>query len=133
MQKTGSTFHLPEDVSVRKTRLSSGWSYLFRHTELGYLGRIVLQGRPDGRTNVTCEVAGDADEPMTEKRAEIFKPLGMELARQLDKATGGSGEDSWVSPQPCPPESTKRVATKLMQCETCGAPVALLIFADTPG
>jgi len=42
---------------------------VFRHTQLGNLGRIVLQGRPDGRTHVTCEVAGDAGDPMTEKRA----------------------------------------------------------------
>lgn len=130
MQNTRSGFKLPPDVSFRKERLSSGWSYVFRHTQLGNLGRIVLQGRLDGRTHVTCEVAGDAGDPMTEKRAAIFKPLGMALARQLDIATGGTGEEKWVSPPPRPSESPQRVATKLMQCETCGANVALLIFAD---
>ena len=129
-QKTQSGFKLPPDVSFRKERLSNGWAYVFRHTQLGNLGRIVLQGRPDGRTHVTCEVAGDEDDPMTEKRAAIFKPLGIELARRLDRATGGTGEDRWVSPPPRPAESLQRVATKLMQCETCGAIVALLIFAD---
>ncbi|MBD3183401.1 putative toxin-antitoxin system toxin component, PIN family, partial [Candidatus Poribacteria bacterium] len=63
---------------------------------MGELGRIVLQGRPDGRTHVTCEVVGDADDPMTEKRAAIFKPLGIELTRQLDMATGGTGEGELV-------------------------------------
>jgi hypothetical protein len=31
---------------------------------------------------------------------------------------------------PGPPASPKRVATELVQCERCGANVALLIFAD---
>jgi hypothetical protein len=128
--KSSSVFQLPPDVSFRKERLSIGWAYVFRHKELGNLGRIVLQGRPDGRTHVMCEVAGDPDDPMTDKRAEIFKPLGTELARQLDIATGGTGEDRWETPPPRPSEPLQRVATKLMQCETCDAFVALLIFAE---
>ena len=92
MPNTRGGFKLPPDVSFRKERLSGTWIYVFRHTQLGELGRIILQGRPDGRTHVTCEVVGDADDPMTEKRAAIFKPLGMELTRQLDMATGGTGE-----------------------------------------
>jgi hypothetical protein len=130
MSKTGSGFKLPKDVSVKKERQSIGWVYVFRHAELGNLGRIVLQGRSDGRTHVTCEVAGDVRDPMTKKRAAIFQPLATELARKLDIATGGTGEDRWETPPPRPPEPLHRVATKLMQCETCGAIVALLIFAD---
>ncbi len=124
-------FRLPPDVSVRKERLSGTWVYVFRHTQLGDLGRIILQGRSDGRTHVTCEVAGDEDDPMTEKRAAIFKPLGIELTRQPDIATGGTGEEQSVPPPPWRPSaSPKRVATELIQCERCGANVALLIFAD---
>ena len=67
---------------------------------------------------------------MTEKRAAIFKPLGMELARQMDIATGGAGEGELVSPPPRPAEPMKRVASQLIQCKRCGAGVALLIFAD---
>ena len=130
MSNTQRGFKLPPDVYVRKERLSGGWVYVFRHTQLGDLGRIILQGRPDGRTHVTCEVAGDADDPMTAERAAIFEPLGMALSRQLDIATGGTGEEKSVSPLPGPSASPKRVATKLMQCERCGANVALLIFAD---
>ena len=40
------------------------------------------------------------------------------------------GEGEWVDPPPRPPEPRKKIASKLMQCETCGAGVALLIFAD---
>jgi hypothetical protein len=105
---------------------------VFRHTELGYLGRIVLQGRSDGRTHLTCEVAGDPADPMTEKRAAIFQPLGLELASKFDKATGGTGDTHvpWVEPPPRPAEPKKGVASKLIQCETCEAGVAFLIFAE---
>ena len=132
MPTTPDKFQLPPDVSFRKERLSYGWAYVFRHTELGNLGRIVLQGRPDGRTHLTCEVAGDPADPMTEKRATIFKPLGLELASKFDKAIGGAGnvDVPWVDPPPRPPEPQKGVASKLMQCETCEAGVALLIFAE---
>ena len=125
-------FQLPPDVSFQKERLSYGWAYVFRHTQLGNLGRIVLQGRPDGRTHLTCEVAGDPADPMTAKRAAIFEPLGLELASKFDKATGGTGnvDVPWVDPPPRPIEPKKGVASKLMQCETCEAGVALLIFAE---
>jgi hypothetical protein len=56
----------------------------------------VLQGRPDGQTHITSEVAGDPDDPMTAKRAAIFAPLSETLTRQLDIATGGTGQDRWV-------------------------------------
>ena len=124
-------FKLPPDISVRKELQSGTWVYVFRHTKLGELGRIILKGRPDGRTNAICEVVGDADDPMTAKRRAIFEPLGMELVRLLDIATGGTGERESVSPLPDPsPSPLNRVATKLMQCERCDAIVALLIFAD---
>jgi len=123
-------FKLPPDVSVRKERLSGDWIYVFRHKRLGDLGRIVIQSRPDGRAQVTCEVVGDANDPMTAEREAIFKPLGMELVRQLDRATGSTGGDTSASPPPRPAKPLKRVANKLMQCERCGAFVALLIFAD---
>lgn len=132
MPTTPDKFPLPPDVLFRKERLSSGWAYVFRHPELGDLGRLVLQGRPDGRTHLTCEVAGDPADPMTAKRAAIFQPLGLELASKFDKATGGTGNGDvpWVEPPPRPPEPKKGVASKLMQCETCEAGVALLIFAE---
>jgi hypothetical protein len=113
MQKTRSGISLPPDVSFRKQRLSTGeWAYIFRHTSLGELGRIVLSGRADGRTHVVCEVVGDEQDPMTQKRAAIFKPLGQEISRQLDIATGGTGENQWVDPPKRPPESSARVGTK---------------------
>jgi hypothetical protein len=81
MQNTRKSFSLPPNVSFRKERLSYGWAYVFRHTELGELGRILLQGRPDGQTHVTCEVVGVPDDPMTAQRAAIFEPLSRKMTR----------------------------------------------------
>src|SRR4051794_37145585 len=81
-------FRLPPGVSSAKERIGHGWAYVFRHQGLGVLGRILLQDTGDGRSRVTCEVAGDPADPMTAKRAEVFKPLGLELARRLESRTG---------------------------------------------
>ncbi|MFC1716892.1 hypothetical protein ACFL6S_24710 [Candidatus Poribacteria bacterium] len=60
-----------------------------------------------------------------------FPPCDGLRAIALNQHTGGTGEEKPVSPLPGPSASPlKRVATKLMQCERCGANVALLIFAD---
>ncbi|MGH9396901.1 MAG: hypothetical protein ACRD18_08645 [Terriglobia bacterium] len=82
------SFQLPPDVSFEKERLSCGWAYVFRHRTLGRLGRIVLEGRDDGRTQVSCELAGDPADPMTDTRRGILEPLALELTRRVDEATG---------------------------------------------
>ena len=123
-------FQLPPDVSFSKEQLSYGWAYVFRHNTLGYLGRIVLQGRTDGHTHVTSEVAGDPDDPMTAKRAAIFTPLSTALTRGLDLATGSTGQGRQDAPPARSPESQQMVESKHISCERCGAMVALLIFAD---
>ena len=130
MSNRQGAFKLPPDISMRKERLSYGWAYVFRHTDWGELGRILLQGRADGRTHVTVEVVGDADDPMTAQRRAMFEPLSQEMVRLLAIATGGTGEEPSVAPLPHPPSPPQAIACKLMQCETCGANVALLIFAD---
>ena len=126
------SFHLPADISFRKESLPSGWAYVFRHTEIGELGRIVIQGRPDGQSHITCEVVGDPHDPMTKKREAIFKPLGLELVQQMERAMGIEEPKAaqWVEPPARPPEPLEKIASTMMQCETCRANVALLIFAD---
>ncbi|MCB0094246.1 MAG: hypothetical protein KDE46_00945 [Caldilineaceae bacterium] len=126
------SFHLPADISFRKESLSSGWAYVFRHAEIGELGRIVIQGRLDGQSHITCEVVGDPQDPMTKQREAIFKPLGLELVQQMERAMGIEEPTTaqWVEPPARPAEPLEKIASTLMQCETCGANVALLIFAD---
>lgn len=94
------TFRLPPEITVSKQRLSSGWSYVFRHQELGNLGRMLLQGTGGGQTYISCEVAGDPDDPMTKKRQAILEPITRELADAMEHRTGpGFPEPAPVQPQ----------------------------------
>ena len=102
------------------------------YVDIGELGRIVIQGRPDGQSHITCEVAGDPHDPMTAQREALFKPLGLAITQQMDRAMGNtaSREAEWVKPPARPAEPREEIASTLMQCETCRANVALLIYAD---
>ncbi len=79
---------------------------------------------------MNCEIAGEPDDPMTEKRAAIIKPLTLELIDKLHAATGGQPEDRSLEPPVTPRNAIHRIASKHMQCEKCDAIVALLIFAE---
>ena len=106
-------------------------AYVFRHRELGLLGRIVLQAFADGNTHVSLELAGDPADPMTAKRAAIFKPLAAELTSRLEAQGGNMDVPPGMKPPSMPPSSSGEwVESKLMQCEKCDAGVALLIFAE---
>lgn len=63
---------LPPKVSSQKMRIKEGWAYVFRHEDIGQLGRIVLSPHPDGRTIATTEITGDKGDPMIEKRKAIL-------------------------------------------------------------
>jgi hypothetical protein len=91
-RKTG--FRLPPDVSLEKRRVADAWVYVFRHQVLGELGRILLQELDDGHCHISCEVVGDPSDPMTTQRTAIFKPLGLELTRQMEAAMGTTPEDA---------------------------------------
>jgi hypothetical protein len=124
-----SQFRLPPEVSFEKRRLGDGWAYVFRHRTLGELGRVVLQDRGDGRCQVICEVVGDPADPMTARRAEVFQPLGLELAARIETATGPAATSGLAAPPPRPPEPGEIIESRIIPCERCGAPVALLVFA----
>ena len=123
-------FRLPPGVSSSKEPLSDGTAYVFRHEELGLLGRLILQDIAGANCHISLELSGDPDDPMTEKRAAIFKPLGMELASRLEKQLGSASTADNLTPPSPPPPSDELVESKMMQCEHCDAGVALLIFAD---
>ena len=120
-------FKLPKDITVEKSMLpTGGWEYKFRHDKYGNLGRILLQGVGD-QTHISCEVAGEPDDPMTKKREKILKPLSIELADTMEMLTGKGRP---VPPPSRPPGQEEVVAAKIMQCLQCEANVAMLIFAD---
>ena len=123
--------NLPPEITFAKRLLpEGGWSFDFRHRTLGALGRILLRDLPGiPGTHVSYEVTGDPADPMTAQRRVIFEPLGMEIARQMELATGPYAGPQPAAPPAPPTESTQVVESKLMQCRSCDAFVALLIFA----
>src|SRR5262249_60524641 len=91
--KSKTSFRLPPDVSFEKQRLSNAWAHVFRHRLLGEIGRILLQELGDGRCHISWEVVGDPSDPMTTQREAIFKPLGLELTRQMEAVMGRTSEE----------------------------------------
>ena len=58
---------------------------------------------------------------MTRQRTAIFKPLGLELTRQIEAAMGRTPEDAGsVDPPPRPPEAKEVIESKTIPCECCG-------------
>lgn len=120
-------FSLPPEITVSKKKLPQGWTFVFRHKEMGELGRLRVQG-VGGETRISSEVVGDPADPMTERRRAILEPLTRKISREMDRLTGGSGR---TIPPVTPPEDPGQiVASKFMQCNHCDAFVAMLIFAD---
>ena len=67
---------------------------------------------------------------MTTQRTAIFKPLGLELTRQMEAAMGRTPDDAGsVDLPPRPPEPKEVIESKLIPCERCGIVVAMLVFA----
>jgi len=90
----------------------------------------LLQELGDGHCHISCEVVGDPSDPMTTQRAAIFKPLGLELTRQMEAVMGRTREDVGSVDLPRrPPETKEVIESKLIPCERCGTVVAMLIFA----
>ncbi len=115
--------------------LQGNQAYVFRHVELGDLGRIVVQGLPNGHCHLSSEVAGDPDDPMTAVRKEMFAPLSEQVTNAME-ALLGKGSLSGAIPPSSPRSHTEVVESKLIPCGRCGGNAALLIFADdatTPG
>ena len=122
-------FVLPPEVSFAKERLLDGWAYVFRHRSLGELGRILVQDTRDGHSRISCELVGDPADPMTAMRAEVFQPLGLEIAKRLESRTGTVPESEAAPPPPQPSPSRELVESQVIPCDRCGTVVAMLIFA----
>jgi len=120
-------FTLPHNIKSRKQLLSNGtWSYVFRHDDLGELGMILIV--PNGaQSRICCEVAGDPNDPLTEKRRVIFEPIGKELADKMAFICGvGKGNPSapYISPQ-----NKHLVKSMVYPCDTCKVVTAMVVFA----
>ena len=106
-QKECNPFRLPPEITMSKEALRDGWSYLFRHRTLGELGRIRVQDS-QGQCYITCEVVGDANDPMTARRAEIFQPLGVELSHRIEAESRSGAVSGTVPPAPPSPPPTRK-------------------------
>ncbi len=126
-------FQLPPKVSSKRVRLSEGWAYIFHHTELGQLGRIVLRPNHDGRTIASTEITGDRDSPIWEKRRAVFEPIGTALVTALGstfEAMGRPPAEPLNEPLEPLAGQPQQIQAKHFNCKKCGADVGLIIFAN---
>jgi len=81
-------FSLPHNVKSSKQLMPNGtWSYVFRHNELGELGRILILPR-GAESQIVCEAVGESDDPVTAKRREILEPITKEITDTMAFACG---------------------------------------------
>lgn len=101
--------------------------YTFRHKDLGNIGRIRLKGTGKD-TTINLDVIGAPNDPMTARRREVFEPIGMRIANQMESIVGRGHEKPVPTPQPI--QEKTLVKSQIMQCVKCDADVAVLIYAD---
>jgi hypothetical protein len=118
---------IPPGITFTKARIEDQWVFTFRDKDIGDIGRIRLKGHGNN-TMINLDVIGDPNDPMTARRREIFEPIGMRIANQMESVVG-SGTGNPV-PTPQPTQEKTLVKSQIMQCSKCGAYVAMLIFAD---
>lgn len=123
-------FRLPPGVTKEKEIMTDGnQAWVFRHRDLGRLGRILIQPMEDGQSLTVAEVSGEEDDPLTAKRKEIFEPIVRELTGIMEKVLG-KGKGSAPANIKTPDGGTMAVASRILQCEECGDPAAMMIFAE---
>ena len=122
------SFKLPPDVICQKEAIkNNGTSYTFRHKEWGEVGRIdVIPQGNQSKINAFV-VANDPGDPLAEMRTALFRTIALDFNTELEKAHGKG--TSIKPPVDDLNRNQKIIESKLMVCETCDAPVALLIFA----
>jgi hypothetical protein len=121
------SFQLPPNITINRQMVGKGFAYVFRDETLGEIGRLVLEGTPNGETHISSEVAGELADPMTPKRLEMFEPLGKELTGILEMMLGKGREAPLAVRER---QDMGQVACEESRCETCGEIVAFLIFAE---
>ncbi|WOB11159.1 hypothetical protein [Piscinibacter gummiphilus] len=124
---------LPEGITVERGPSSGGPAYYFRHSKLGELGRVRVLDLGGGQGRLIGEVAGEPNDPSTEQRAALMAPLIHQVHHLFDQSAGIPHQPGEVKPLgPLTQEDRGGLEFKVLECDTCGAPVARLIFAP-PG
>ncbi|GGC08509.1 hypothetical protein GCM10007205_16970 [Oxalicibacterium flavum] len=75
---------LPPNVTAQRKPISpTSYEYIFRHSELGQLGRLLLNVCASGTSRIICLVHGQPGDTLTEQRRAVFEPLAHKLAEQM--------------------------------------------------
>lgn len=122
---------LPKDVAMHKDlTLDGNVAFVFRHKQLGELGKMIIVPQANGQTRWDSCITGDPDDPMTNKRRAIIEPLFKALCQRADELFGSSPAQPSTYRQQ---EEKHLVKSIVMPCEKCGAVTAMLIMsgADT--
>lgn len=120
-------FRLPLNITVTRQLLPKGIAYVFRDFELGELGRLAVESTSTGETQIVSEVAGDAADPMTQRRLELLEPICKKLTSILESVQG----QGRPAPLPVrPPRPQGKVPCEEVRCDACGKMVAFLVFVD---
>ncbi|KZL01894.1 hypothetical protein PsAD26_04761 [Pseudovibrio sp. Ad26] len=61
-----------------------------------------MQGTADGHSRILTEITGKDDDPMADKRREVFTPIALALNKELERLMG-SVEGAPHSHQTSPP------------------------------
>jgi len=92
------TISVPPGVSIKKEILQEGQVYVFRHSELGQLGRIVVQALPNDQSHFSCELSGDPDDSTTARRQAVFVPLCEQIIDAMEATLGKGSLDGAIAP-----------------------------------
>jgi hypothetical protein len=128
-QPPPNDFRLPPGVSWQQERLADGWAYVFRHAQMGQLGRLVLHDIPSGRGHISCEVAGDPADSIPAQRLTLLQLVTTALVQRLEAQTAGAVDVEGVAPhrarRPPAPDCEQDDAMRALRGGGC-----LLIFTD---
>lgn len=120
---------LPPHVSFQREPLPDGIAYVFRHTDLGELGRLCVTGTAPGESSVVTEIAGDEREARFARRRDLLEPFSLQIVEALESIRGpGTTPPLPLTARPLMPGGSMPVED--VRCDRCGARVALLVFAD---
>ena len=128
IKKARESFSLPPEITSTITQLSNGhFAYVFRHTTVGELGRLLIIPLSNGESQCAVEVSGEPDDPMTIKRQEILSPIASKMLETMAMICG-SGKGT---PEPYrAPEQRYEIGCEEIQCKSCGQLVALLVLSE---
>lgn len=125
--KIKQQFSLPPGITCTKKIIDNNkYSYVFRHNRLGEIGRLIVLPCSYGSEWI-YEVVGDPDDPMTNKRKEIFDPIARSLIK-ISRETFGENIAN-LKPSSITPKETVIIKAEMMPCNKCAATIAAMIFA----